>query len=227
MKQSLMAATASFAHLLGRGTTAAAAAPDDDPDLPRHDGESDDDYDKRRSAAEDEDKKRDGESDDDHAARVKGNKAKRAEKTAPDDNTEDDKGDDESDGGDMKKQGIAATRRRERARCAAIFTDPAAGKNPALAAVLAFTTDLPRTQAIAVLRTGGAAIAGPRLALDARMAAARIPPIDAGGGTQPGPSGQSKPYTDATAVIVAGMKRRGDSDEDIAAFETRRRATAA
>ncbi len=46
-------------------------------------------------------------------------------------------------------------RRRERMRCAAIFQDVAASRNPALAAELAFNTTLPSARAIAILRRGG------------------------------------------------------------------------
>ena len=52
---------------------------------------------------------------------------------------------------------IAAARRRERARCAAIFATKAAGANPALAAHLAFNTTLTRSEAIRALKTAPAA----------------------------------------------------------------------
>ncbi|QCP54411.1 hypothetical protein FAZ95_36390 [Trinickia violacea] len=45
----------------------------------------------------------------------------------------------------------AAARRREQARCSAIFATHAASRNPQLAARLAFNTRLPRREAIAVL----------------------------------------------------------------------------
>jgi hypothetical protein len=47
----------------------------------------------------------------------------------------------------------AQARRREQARCAAIFADAAAATRRDLAATLAFTTRLPRSQAIAILRS--------------------------------------------------------------------------
>nr|WP_264662409.1 hypothetical protein [Azospirillum canadense] len=51
----------------------------------------------------------------------------------------------------------ARARQEERARCSAIFADPAAGGRVAMAATLAFTTDLSAEQAIAVLKTAPAA----------------------------------------------------------------------
>lgn len=53
----------------------------------------------------------------------------------------------------------ARARQDERARCAAIFADPAAAGRVAMAATLAFTTDLTAEQAVAVLKTAPAASA--------------------------------------------------------------------
>ncbi|TWA76440.1 hypothetical protein FBZ83_11991 [Azospirillum brasilense] len=53
----------------------------------------------------------------------------------------------------------ARARQDERARCAAIFADPAAAGRVAMAATLAFTTDLSAEQAVAVLKTAPAASA--------------------------------------------------------------------
>jgi hypothetical protein len=52
---------------------------------------------------------------------------------------------------------LASARRRERARCAAIFACQAAAKNPVLAANLAFNTSMPRAEAIALLQDSPAA----------------------------------------------------------------------
>jgi hypothetical protein len=66
----------------------------------------------------------------------------------------------------------AQARRREQARCAAIFADAAALTQPDMAATLAFTTRLPRSQAIAILRSAPAgAAAAPLSPLAAAMAA--------------------------------------------------------
>ncbi|CAO3453887.1 hypothetical protein [Azospirillum argentinense] len=53
----------------------------------------------------------------------------------------------------------ARARQDERNRCAAIFADPAAAGRVAMAATLAFTTDLTAEQAVAVLKTAPAASA--------------------------------------------------------------------
>jgi hypothetical protein len=225
MKQTLMAATASFAHLLGRPVAAKRAEEDDDK---QREGESDEDYKKRKDEAasaqpaaeegdEDDDApQREDESDEDYK--------KRKDKAAAAETDDNEEGDDKSDGDDMRKKGSRPARLRERARCAAIFADAAAGKNPALAATLAFNTELPRSQAIKVLRAGGLAVTGQRNTLDRRMAANPIPAIDAGGGARAPAGGQSKAAQDGTAIIVAGMKRRGEPEAAIQAFVASRAA---
>jgi hypothetical protein len=225
MKQSLMAGAASFAHLLGRSPKAAAAGASDD-DKPRE-GESDEDFQKRKNASAadaepvqgddesnedfesrhaewEEDQKRDDETDDEHKARVTGNKARRAEASTDDD----EEGDDGSDGADMRKRGARTARLRERARCCAIFSDAAAGKNPALAAAIAFGTDLPRSKAISLLRTGGLPVASAptRTTLDQRMARVHVPAL--GGGDAVRPTGASSL---ADQIVRAAAKARGET----------------
>ena len=120
-------------------------------------------------------------------------KAKKKAKADEDEGgEEDDEGDDDSDGDEMSaaaSPAIRAARRRERARCAAIFADAAAGNNPALAAQIAFGTDLPRAQAIGLLKVGGSRPGG----LHARMQAAAIP--------NPGPDAPP-PATGAQAIAA-------------------------
>ncbi|HTB47006.1 MAG TPA: hypothetical protein VK741_25540 [Acetobacteraceae bacterium] len=230
LKAKLATSTPSFAHLVGR---APAAAAEDDP--PRKEGESDEDYAKRAKAAEDEDKKKDGESDEEHKARVASNRARRAaEDEKPDENAagnDDDRGDDDSDGGDMRREGIGQARLRERARCAAIFGDPAAGRNQELAATLAFTTNTPRSEAIRILRSAGTPApatpaAAPRRTLDSRMAALPPMPVIAGGAAAPASGGAPKDqaYQTATLMLVANMKRLGEGPEAIAKFIAERNA---
>lgn len=107
----------------------------------------------------------------DQNGRAEGKKAKRAklEEEDPkepdaqgdDDFDAEDEGDDETDAEDDDDDTTAQARARERGRCAAIFGCKAAGNNLALAAELAFSTKLPRSQAIRVLKAGGIAKAAP------------------------------------------------------------------
>jgi len=69
----------------------------------------------------------------------------------------------------------ASARRREQARCAAIFATRAAGRNPVLAAQFAFRTRLPRGEAIAMLE------AAPAPASTSTDRAARNPQVGPGG----------------------------------------------
>lgn len=184
----------SFAHLAGLGQRIHAegddpdkndddkakgsrAEDDADPkDQDREDGDS-----KKSKRAEDDDKQRDGESDDDYAKRMeeqdeekdkaKGSKAK------SDDDSDADADDDEEE---MRGRSAAAgARRRERARCAAIFGSKAAGRNPVLAANLAFGTSMTRKEALAVLENT------PATASIGNDRASRNPGLGAGGSSQP------------------------------------------
>jgi hypothetical protein len=103
----------------------------------------------------------------------KARRAKKAKKRDDEDDGEDDPEDDEEDEEeDMKASSVTGrARRRERARCAAIFAHQAAAGNAPLAAHFAFSTAMTRHQAIAALEAAVAAM-GPRArrgGLDARM----------------------------------------------------------
>jgi len=162
---SLTARALSFAHLAGVGAGAARASDDDDDTttLPKDDkgakgakgnraddgddderkqreGESDEDYDKRMKALDDEDDKK--------AKGAKGAKGARGDDDGDDTTAS---ADDDKDEEMRGSSAAAAARRREQARCATIFASPAAGKNPVLAAKLAFTTRMPRDEALAIL----------------------------------------------------------------------------
>lgn len=211
MRQTLMAGAASFAHLLGRGAPkpAAAAAEDDDTkdekDAKAKRLEDDDDGDADAEDEKDDPKAESDDPDDD------GDDDKKDDAKAESD--DDEKGDDKSDDDDMRKKGARSARLRERARCASIFSDAAAGKNPALAATLAFKTNMPRGQAIEVLRAGGLAIpavaAAPRRAtLDQRMAAVKTPVVGPDGAGASASADGAKTFADQ--VILAGKKRRGE-----------------
>lgn len=116
-------------------------AEEDDPD----ERDPDDEKGKKgRRAEEDDPDERDPDDE-------KGKKGRRAEDDDTDPDAEDDE--DEMHG----KSAVARSRRRERARCAAIFGSKAAARNPALAANLAFNTAMTRSQALGVLRDSPAA----------------------------------------------------------------------
>ncbi|MBP2297960.1 hypothetical protein [Azospirillum picis] len=96
---------------------------------------------------------------------------------------------DETEDEDDKQ--AASVRRKERERCAAIFAAPAAAGRVELAATLAFGTDLPAQQAIAVLEAAPAAAApstaqAPANPLAAAMAALGNPSITPDGGASGG-----------------------------------------
>ncbi len=151
----------SFAHL-GRGTRAsddrqddddsgkgkrskrASEDDDDDQQQDREDGDS-----KRGSRAEGDDPDDDNnEGDDDRNDSGKGKRSKRASEDDDDERADEDDDDEE----EMRGNSAAArARRRERARCAAIFASKGAGRNPVLAAKLAFNSAMPRSEAIEVL----------------------------------------------------------------------------
>ncbi|CAI3945401.1 hypothetical protein [Commensalibacter papalotli (ex Botero et al. 2024)] len=92
----------------------------------------------------------------------KGKKAKRAEEDDDGTNAEgddddidaEDEGDDETDAEDEEDTTTAQARARERGRCAAIFGCKAAANNLALAAELAFGSNLSRKSAIRILKAG-------------------------------------------------------------------------
>ncbi|MDP1069401.1 hypothetical protein Q6326_31115, partial [Klebsiella pneumoniae] len=71
------------------------------------------------------------------------------------------------------KSAVASARRRERARCAAIFGSRYAARNPVLAASLAFNTSMTRDQALTVLRDtpAGASAASGRSDRNPRLGA--------------------------------------------------------
>jgi hypothetical protein len=183
MKTSLtraVANTLSFAHLasFGRGKSAKAEGDDkpkdDDPSASGAGAEGDDDDDPER-------KKRDDETDEEHATRMK--KMDDDESAAAGGGSsaaaEDD--DDDKDEEMRGNSAAAQARRREQARCAAIFASPAAGRNPVLAANLAFKSRMPRGEALAMLEgTPAPAAVSSNPAL-----AARNPSVGAGPGAGP------------------------------------------
>jgi hypothetical protein len=77
-----------------------------------------------------------------------GKKGKKAAADDPDPDAEDDDDEEEMRGNSASAQ----ARRRERARCASIMGSQHAGRNPVLAANLAFTSTMSRKEAIAILK---------------------------------------------------------------------------
>ncbi|MGG5811463.1 hypothetical protein [Falsiroseomonas sp. CW058] len=184
-----------FAHLAGRAPARGKADVSDDEKDKGDDkatDESDDEEDKDTSSEEDE-----GEKD---------KKDSKAGKGAEEEDG-DDKGDDEEEEDKpaaSAARGLAAARRAERARCAGIFSAPEAAGNVALAAHLAFETDLPAAAAIGALRAAGT---GGRRGLADRMAAETPPRLGADGGA--GTPGRDTPEGNADFVLNAGRRPRG------------------
>lgn len=185
---------APFAHLLG---LAASAEDDEDKVKKGRRAEEDDDKDdkdkdgKARRAEEDDEKDKD---DDKSSRRAKG---------AEDDDDDEDMEDDEDE---MRGNSAAAkARRRERARCAAIFGCQAAGVRPDVAATLAFSTNMSRKEAIAVLTSTAAGAEPRRRGLDDRMASLKTPVAGVDGGAS-APAGMTQV---AAAIVAAGEKARG------------------
>ncbi|QNK65755.1 hypothetical protein [Variovorax sp. PAMC26660] len=160
----------SFAHLAGfAGKARAEGGDDEDEEKKKKDDEA-----KAKAKAEgdddDERKKRDDESEDEYSARMK---ALEEEEKKKDDEA---KADDDSDEEMRGDSTAAAARRRERARCAAIFGSSAAGRNPVLAANLAFNTSMTRREAVTMLESTPAPAAASHVSRSARN-----PQVGAGG----------------------------------------------
>jgi len=149
-----MAKVLSFAHLTG---VAGKRAEEDDKD--RREEAEDDDPDKKEQDREDNTGKKGKRAEDDD------NDKDKAEGDDPDDDEKDSAKADDQDAEDDEeeemrgKSAAASARRRERARCAAIFGSKAAGRNPVLAANLAFNTSMTRKEALAVLESTPASMA--------------------------------------------------------------------
>lgn len=120
---------------------------DDDKDYAEGDEPEDQDRENGDASAEDDEP---GDEEDGQDKKGKKSKSKKADDSGE---SEDEEMEDEDDEEEMRgRSAVAAARRRERGRCAAIFNDKAAARNPQLAAQLAFNTAMTRGEAIAVLR---------------------------------------------------------------------------
>lgn len=173
-----VASALSFAHLAGLGRGKAAKAEDDDEKKDRDHEDSSDGAKKGKAEGDDPEKDDKDKKDPDARAEDDDPDAEGDDPEKKDDDEKDKKdakgkaayGDDEDKDDDKEKAGAV----KERARCAAIFASPAAARNVALAAELAFQTDLSAERAIAILGKSPAAASHPDRA-------ARNPRIGAGG----------------------------------------------
>jgi hypothetical protein len=167
-RSALLGSASTFAHLLGRAPKARAEDDrDEDDKKPKDskkaadDSDEDDDKDKDAKSSRAEDKKDDDDDKDKDAKSSRADDDDEDMSAEEDDEDEDDK----KDKGDAK---ASAARRRERARCAAIFGTKAAGARPDVAAHLAFESNMGRRAACSLLKTlaaGQASVKG----LSARM----------------------------------------------------------
>ncbi|MFH5924559.1 hypothetical protein [Roseomonas xinghualingensis] len=100
--------------------------------------------------------------------------------------------------------GRRAGAKAERARGAAIFGAQEAAANPALAASLAFESDVPVKQALALLRAGAAGTTGSRKGgLDQRMQRQPQPPL-AGGAQGASAAPEGSPQAIIDRITAAG-----------------------
>jgi outer membrane biosynthesis protein TonB len=181
MLRGVRADLSNFAHLIGFKPKAA-----DEPNAEKPEDEMEGD-----------EKKPDAESEPEKTAEAPTEEPK-AEGDKPD-AEEDDKKPDMED-----EETPAQARAAERARCRAIFAAPAAGKNPALAAHLAFDTDLSAAQAVATLGFGGAGGGG----LASRMAQAPNPTLGSGGAAK---SAADDTGALVSSILASAAKARGKS----------------
>jgi hypothetical protein len=228
--RSLAARGLSFAHLAGLSAKAAKAEDDEDKKDAKAEGDSDDEEEntdrnrddgdakksKKAKAAEDDD---DDQGDDGQKSGKKAKKAEDGDETkdydAEEDDDEDDQGDDGQKSGkrakaeededdedeEMRgKSAVAKARRREQARCAAIFACKAAARNPEMAANLAFNTRMPRQEAIAVLRAAPAAVQ------PGQGRQARNPNLGAGGEVHRNPAAAASAGWDRAFSKISGKR---------------------
>ena len=160
----------SFAHLASK--PAAAGDDDDDERKPKAAAADDDEDDER--------KKRDDETDEKYAERCK--KMDEDAKAASDAPPVKDEDKDDEKAKAVRASGHSAGRAEERVRCAEIFASPAAAGNIALAAELAFNTEMPSAQVATVL--GKAAVHAVAPGNPSR--AARNPSVGIGAAANPG-----------------------------------------
>ena len=208
----------SFAHLTGnkRGVRAENDRDDERDDERAEDGAPDDrdrdDGDSNGSKGKKGKRAEDDERDDEHAEddeleeddSGKGKKGKRAEDDERDERDDERAEDEDDDEEEMRgKSAVARARRRERARCAAIMSSKAAGRNVELAANLAFNTSMTRQEALAILRASPAADSG---SARSQARAERNPRLGAGGEMQRNPQRESASGWDRAFSKITGKR---------------------
>ncbi|AQS88264.1 hypothetical protein AA101099_1780 [Neoasaia chiangmaiensis NBRC 101099] len=174
-RDALLGSSVSFAHLIGTGARAARRAKraedrDDDQEDDDAPGADDDDDGTDAKSAKGKRAKEGDETSDDDADDDGSDDEPKSRKTARGKRADDDGDDaDDDDADDEEDPKARAARKRERARCAAIFGSKSAGKRPDLAAHLAFNTSLPRREAVSLLKAAAAGEEPKKTGLSARM----------------------------------------------------------
>lgn len=176
--------------------------------LNRMRAEDDDDKNNNPAEGNGDDGDGDGDPDGDDDTAKKGKKTKRSADDGDGDD-DGDGGDDDTDAEDEKDEEKASARARERGRCAAIFSNPLAARNPAAAAEIAFNTNLTRGAALRMLSTVAAATPDtlkggrPRPGSNLRERMAGSPPPRVGADGQ---QGETRP---GARLVAASRRNRG------------------
>ena len=160
-----------------------------------------------KKKADDDEAARKKAEDDEAAARAAGKSTKSDDDDA--DDGEDEDGDDDSDERDMKrgsKSKACRARRRERARIGHILGHASAAANIDFAAHIALNTDMPRSQAIALLDK--APKGAPSASLANRMVGAQPPAPRPGAGAQPPADKGKAAVADAFGKRIEAAKPR-------------------
>jgi len=205
-----IAGAAPFAHLLRRpNASTVAAARAEETDEERKKREDEEEQARKAEEQEQEEEARRAEEEkkkEEDAKRAEEEKKKEEDAKRAEEEDEDKKKDDAKK---AEARGIKAGREMERARGAAIFGCPAAGKRPDLAAELAFGTSMSADEAV---RFFSAAVAGDKRATGGvadRMASVNVP--NPGSDAPTAKLDPTDPVAVAAAIVAAGKKRRGEA----------------
>jgi len=175
----------------GKAKSKAKAEDKDDEDDQGDDGQKSG----KKAKAEDGDDTKDYDAEEDDDEDDQGDDGQKSGKRAKAEEDDDDE-DEEMRG----KSAVARARRREQARCAAIFASKAAARNPVLAANLAFNTRMGRKEALAVLQNTPAA------SVPGQGRQARNPNLGAGGEMHRNPAAAASAGWDRSFAKVTGKR---------------------